>query len=55
MSNLGDWNALEKMKIDALNVDDMKHALFYQNEQLMIKMNSISWHLKVIAEQKNGI
>ena len=53
MSSLGDWNSLEKMKIDALQVDDMKHALFYQNEQLMIKMNGISWYLKQIAENKN--
>ena len=45
------WEDLQKLKEEALQNDQMKHALFWQNEQLMLKLNSATWHLKVIAER----
>lgn len=45
------WEQLQELKETALQNDDMKHAIFWQNEQLMLKLNSATWHLKVIAER----
>ena len=45
------WEELQKLKEEALQNDHMKHALFWQNEQLMLKLNSATWNLKLIAER----
>jgi hypothetical protein len=49
------WEQLQELKEAALFNDDMKHALYWQNEQLMLKLNSATWHLKVIAEKGSNV
>lgn len=45
------WDELQRLKEESLNNDQMTHAQFWQNEQLMIKLNAISWYLKKLEER----
>jgi hypothetical protein len=45
------WDELQRLKDEALNNDQMVHATFWQNEQLMLKLNAISWYLKKLEER----
>jgi hypothetical protein len=47
------WEDLEELKNTCLHNDDMKHAIFWQNEQLMMKISSITWYLKQMMESNN--
>jgi len=49
------WEQLQELKEAALMNDDMKHALFWQNEQLMMKLNTATWNLKLIAERGTNV
>ena len=49
------WEQLQELKESALMNDDMKHAAFWQNEQLMMKLNTITWNLKLIAEKSENV
>jgi len=49
------WEQLQELKMAALNDDNYKHAIFWQNEQLMLKLNSTTWYLKQIAEKGSNV
>lgn len=45
------WENLEELKQNAYDNNDIKHALYWQNEQLILKLSSTTWFLKQIAEK----
>jgi len=49
------WEELQMLKEAAINNDDFKHASFWQNEQLILKLNAVTWHLKVMAEKGQNV
>lgn len=42
------WEQLEVLKEEALQNDQMNHALFWQNEQLLTKLNNITWFMREV-------
>ena len=52
-NNFQNYDQLEDKKNEAIKNDMLKHALFYQQEQIIIKLNSISWFLKQLTEGQN--
>jgi hypothetical protein len=49
------WEQMQELKESAHLNDDMKHALFWQNEQLLLKLNAVTWHLKVLNEKGQNV
>ena len=45
------WEELQRLKEEALSNDQMAHATFWQNEQMMLKLNAVSWGLKKLEEK----
>ena len=49
------WDELEGRKIQAFQDEQIQYALFWQNEQIMKKLNDLRWQLKEISEKNNGL
>ena len=45
------WDELQRLKEEAVNNDQIKHALFWQNEQISMQLKSVTWNLKQIVEK----
>jgi len=45
------WDELQQLKEEAVNNDQIKHALFWQNEQISMQLKSVTWNLKQIVEK----
>jgi hypothetical protein len=49
------WEELQIRKEEALLNDDFRHAAFWQNEQLILKLNAVTWHLKLMADKEQNV
>ena len=45
------WDELQQLKEEAVNNDQIKHALFWQNEQISMQLKTVTWNLKQIVEK----
>ena len=45
------WDELQRLKDEAINNDDLKHAIFWQNEQISMQLKSVTWNLKQIVDR----
>lgn len=45
------WEELQRLKDEAINNDDLKHAIFWQNEIISTQLKSVTWSLKEIVEK----
>ena len=46
------WDELEGRKIQAFEDGQIQYALFWQNEQIMKKINDLRWQLEKMSENK---
>jgi hypothetical protein len=49
------WDELQRLKDEAINNDDLKHAIFWQNEQISMQLKSLTWSLKLIVEKGTNV
>lgn len=49
------WEELERLKKDAIENDQIKHALFWQNEQILFTLRSVTWNLKLLNDGKSNV
>ena len=45
------WEQLQELKDQAIANDDLKHAIFWQNEQISMQLKSVTWNLKQLVEK----
>ena len=49
------WEQLQVLKDQAIENDDLKHAIFWQNEQISMQLKSVTWNLKQIVEKGTNV